>query len=500
MRVAVLLNSKWRAAMRSWALILIALLLDGAVNIGRPSAALAQATTVGEEAQDHKAFELQSDVVKIVATLGQGASAVVQEGFGFIVGEQGDKLVLVTANHVVRSKDAEDRAPQIYFFENQGTHFTGTLEPVYLGQDEGDLAVVLVPNPHFKLVTEAIDPAPCCARGRRVWEIGRQGSWSVQIAPASVLQILPNGVILVEGLLAADTSSGGPLVSSNGIVGMIVGVSGFFSESRPIDLIRKQVSEEWHYPWQLGAATPSRPGVVTPAQFPAAAEVTETPPPPPAELAVPVPASSSATPAAPGVPQEAASSELSVCRGPANENAGSLICDSPSLWQLGGELDNSWRQLPPDRRQQLLGGQREWLRQQNACEGDSTCVERGNRRSLSELEANGAEAPSSGPSSSGGEASSSRPSSKGAMLPSSRPGWCRHKGKTAVEVAVCENAGLWELEARLKAAWRQLAPAMRSEQSKIDWWKQRDACKNDNNISACIARVYRSRISELQAG
>jgi uncharacterized protein len=487
--------------MRSWALILLALLLDGAANIGRASDAFAQAPAVGEEAQDRKAFDLQSNVVKIVAVLGRGSSEVVQEGFGFIVGEQGDELVLVTANHVVRAKGAEDKAPQIYFFENQSTHLTGRLEPVYLRPDEGDLAVVLVPNPHFKLVTDAIDPAPCCARGRRVWEIGRRGNWSVQIAPASVLQILPNGVILVEGLLAEDTSSGGPLVSSNGIMGMIVRVSGFFSEARPIDLIRKQVSERWHYPWQLGPAAPSPPGVVTPAPFPAAPAVAETPPPPPAELAVPVPASSSPAPAAPaGVPQETASSEPSLCRGPANKNVGSLICDSPSLWQLGGELDNSWRQLPPDRRPQLLGDQRNWLQQQNACEGDTECVERGNRRRLSELEANGARAPSSGPSSSDAEAPPSRPSSNGAMVSSSRPGWCRHKGKTAVELAVCENADLWELEVRLSAAWRRLPPVMRSERSKSDWWWQRDACKNDSNMSACIARVYRSRISAYRAG
>ena len=105
--------------MRSWALILIALLLDGAANIGRPSDAFAQAATVGEEAQDRKPFDLQSNVVKIVATLGQGSSAVVQEGFGFIVGEQGDELVLVTANHVVRAKGAEDKAPQSTFLKTR---------------------------------------------------------------------------------------------------------------------------------------------------------------------------------------------------------------------------------------------------------------------------------------------------------------------------------------------------------------------------------------------
>src|SRR5262249_10689975 len=133
-----------------------------------------------------KAMALRPNVVKITATLAQGA--VPQTGFGFIVGQQGNQLVVVTADHVVRGEDpgAEDKAPLITFFENQGSHTKGKLETVRLPKDRGDLAVILVPKPGFiSFVTEAIDAAPA-ARGLPVWLVGRAADWDVPAAPGVV--------------------------------------------------------------------------------------------------------------------------------------------------------------------------------------------------------------------------------------------------------------------------------------------------------------------------
>src|SRR5271165_1592300 len=120
-----------------------------------------------------KAVALSPHVVKITATLGQGS--VPQTGFGFIVGQLGNQLVVITADHVVRGDDpgAEDPAPLITFFENQGSQIKGKLETVRLPKERGDLAVVLVPKPGFvSFVTEAIDTTPV-SRGLPVWLIGR---------------------------------------------------------------------------------------------------------------------------------------------------------------------------------------------------------------------------------------------------------------------------------------------------------------------------------------
>ena len=224
---------------------------------GSSTRALAQAT--GGEG---KAMALRPNVVKITATLGQGA--VPQTGFGFIVGQQANQLVVITADHVVRGDDpgAEDKAPLITFFENQGSQIRGKLETVELPRDRGDLAVILVQKPGFvTFVTEAIDATPA-ARGLPVWLVGRAGDWNIPITPGAVAQIDSfTNEIQVEGLAAQVGSSGGPLISSNGIVGMIVRDNDLYTEATPIEPIQKQVGEKWHYAWQLVPAklSPERP-------------------------------------------------------------------------------------------------------------------------------------------------------------------------------------------------------------------------------------------------
>ena len=110
-----------------------------------------------------------------------------------------------------------------------------------LPKDRGDLAVILVQKPGFvSFVTEAIDATPA-ARGLPVWLVGRAGDWDVPAAPGVVAKIDWYNQIQVEGLAARVGSSGGPLISSNGIVGMIVRDNEIYTEVTPIEPIRRQV-------------------------------------------------------------------------------------------------------------------------------------------------------------------------------------------------------------------------------------------------------------------
>lgn len=202
--------------------------------------------------EDSMPMALRPNVVKITATLGQGIAP--RTGFGFIVGQQQNQLVVVTANHVVRGDepDAEDKAPLITFFLDQGSQARGRLETVGLPTGHGDLAVILVQNPgSATFVRDAIDTTRP-ERGLRVWIVGRGGSWDIPVSPGVVAGTDPfNQSIQVENLAARVGSSGGPLVSSKGIVGMVVNDDGLYTEATPISAIRTQVSEKWHYIWQL---------------------------------------------------------------------------------------------------------------------------------------------------------------------------------------------------------------------------------------------------------
>lgn len=227
-------------------------------------------------AGDAKAIALRPNVVRITATLGQSMSP--QNGFGFIVGQQGNQLVIITADHVVRGEEpgAEDKAPLITFFDNQGTQIAGKLESVRLQRDRGNLAVILVKNPGFvSFVRDAVDAVPA-ARFLQMWLIGRAGNWDVPASPGIVAQ-----VIKVEGLAARVGSSGGPLVSSNGIVGMIVMDNDLYTKATPIEPIQTQVRETWRYPWQLTAARPASPAPRVESRLEAAPPAPPTTRPPP---------------------------------------------------------------------------------------------------------------------------------------------------------------------------------------------------------------------------
>jgi hypothetical protein len=202
--------------------------------------------------EDSKAMALRPNVVKITAKLGQNLGP--QTGFGFIVGQQKNRLVIVTADHVVRGDDpgSEDKTPLITFFLNQGSQVRGTLETVGLPKGQGDLAVILVDNPGFAtFATEAIDIVQP-ERGLKMWVIGRAGGWNIPVSPGVVAGTQPfSQRIQVENLAARVGSSGGPLVSSKGIVGMIVDDDGLYTEATRISSIQTQVRDNWGYVWQL---------------------------------------------------------------------------------------------------------------------------------------------------------------------------------------------------------------------------------------------------------
>jgi hypothetical protein len=106
--------------------------------------------------------------------------------------------------------------------------------------------VILVQKPGFvSFVPDAVDDRPA-ERGRPVWLVGRAGDWNIPAAPGVVAQIDSfSNQIQVEGLAARAGSSGGPLISSNGIVGMIVRDNDLYTEATPIEPIQKQVAERW---------------------------------------------------------------------------------------------------------------------------------------------------------------------------------------------------------------------------------------------------------------
>jgi hypothetical protein len=191
-------------------------------------------------------------VVRIIAHIGAGAAP--RDGFGFVVGEDAGQLYIVTADHLVRGDgpDESDRHPTVIFFQDQGTQYSGDLLGTDLPRGQGDVAVIRlkpVQKIGWKMAAKAAEPV---GRDTKTWFIGKLGEWYVPTRPGFVNEVEPNGTIRLDGLPVSVGTSGAPLISAGGIVGMVVTDASVFSEATPLDVIQRAF-EKWNYPWQLVA-------------------------------------------------------------------------------------------------------------------------------------------------------------------------------------------------------------------------------------------------------
>jgi uncharacterized protein YecT (DUF1311 family) len=236
--------------------------------------------------------------------------------------------------------------------------------------------------------------------------VGRGGDWNIPTAPGIVAQYDPFGLrIKVENLPAAVGSSGGPLISATGIVGMIIVDSSLATEATPIEPIRRQVRDVWRYDWRLAPASAgnggqgARPQIVTTPQAPEPRFPQRQPPPPQP------PAMQPSSPVREMPPlvlnQVPLITAPPVRRGPsylcsdARAPVEVLICQDDTLAGLDVELSDLYRstqsRLSTDRRQQLVMSQRGWIKDRNDCvrwTGSSAvrdCVARAYRDRIVEL-------------------------------------------------------------------------------------------------------------------
>ena len=198
-------------------------------------------------------LDLRQNVVRVTARWKNGAA---YDGFGFLVGARAGTLYVVTADHVVRgdSPDAIDQNPKVTFFGDKGAEYTAELLATRLTPAEGDIAILRLPAPAGFVFRRAATAPARTPRGASVWFVGLLRDWFVPSRSGSVNRVEPNGSIVVEGLNVKVGTSGAPLISAAGIVGMVVADTGMFARATPVDLIERAV-KDWGYPWELTAAS-----------------------------------------------------------------------------------------------------------------------------------------------------------------------------------------------------------------------------------------------------
>jgi hypothetical protein len=221
-----------------------------------PSGAAGQPPSASDEEGVKK---LRVNVVRIDVRF--SSSQTQKTGFGFIVGAEGGQLIIVTANHVVRSNDPDAGESNVTVTFFGGASRQGALLPRHHDAPY-DLAILEVAIPlNFRWVAESIAPSTEIVRNREVWFIGRGGDWYIPSRGSARINDGPDprSIIQVDTTAVLPGTSGAPLLTENGIIGMIVtDTQGVLAKALAIDFIR-QTFDRWGYTWSA-----RRSGEITP--------------------------------------------------------------------------------------------------------------------------------------------------------------------------------------------------------------------------------------------
>lgn len=204
------------------------------------------------EIGDQLADAFKNNVVQLTVKLDDGHQ---QYGFGFIVAEQSGSLYVVTAGHVVRTDDPDVKVESVkaQFYSARGK--SSTARALDLFESDLDLAVLEVQKPSSDFKWNPNTEAPSVDRGDKVWFIGRNREWYVPTdegGAGAISRLEPfERELMAEIHTVRPGTSGAPLFSETGIVGMIIQDETDEVAAVKIKAIKHYVKEKWRQPWDL---------------------------------------------------------------------------------------------------------------------------------------------------------------------------------------------------------------------------------------------------------
>lgn len=198
---------------------------------------------------------LKYNVVKLAVKMENGSE---ENGFGWIIGQDVDRLFIVTADHVVRGEDRMDGPDRIdvRLFGDPSDFYAGTLSEASSFKDL-DIAIVTIKPPNrqpwlYSAISENIE------LNLPVAFIGKSTQWFIPSQSGTLTNKLSNDEaqdnsydLIARGLTAEVGSSGAPLISKNGIIGMIVEHSSEGTGVVSLQEIKKMVVAESKIKWDL---------------------------------------------------------------------------------------------------------------------------------------------------------------------------------------------------------------------------------------------------------
>ncbi|MEM8528190.1 MAG: FISUMP domain-containing protein [Bacteroidota bacterium] len=194
-------------------------------------------------AQTEKAEILKQNVVLFPDT----------DAFGFICGEYNNKLYIVTAGHHIY--DYEGSTVNIEYFKNSNINkdsITHKGKIIKLAE-ENDLALVEVSKPYDFRWKQVCLSKP--TRGEKITIIGKEKEWFVPSRNSTIEDISNEGKVTVNPSPVLPGTSGGPLVTENGIVGIVTDDDGKYAYGLTMKTIIEELFENYQHRFSLKRAS-----------------------------------------------------------------------------------------------------------------------------------------------------------------------------------------------------------------------------------------------------
>jgi len=171
------------------------------------------------------------------------------------VGERYDTLYIVTAEHVVRSSGPDNsitKSVYVRFHHDRGVSLQAEILDV--PNKGADLALIRAPKPAKFKWPENYSYCAHYERGESTWFVGRNKQWFVPLdaEAGSVRNSQPGKDKIIEVAMRSvrPGTSGAPLITRNGVIGLITEDKGDDVFAVPVQLILEFV-QQYNYPWAI---------------------------------------------------------------------------------------------------------------------------------------------------------------------------------------------------------------------------------------------------------
>jgi hypothetical protein len=203
--------------------------------------------------------KFKNNVVQLTTNFDDGRE---ENGFGTVIAEKDNKLYIVTAKHVIYtldekgfvSIDTKTNSVAVKFFSEQGKDYTATL--LKLPNTSLDISLLEIQKPKdYSWSKDFYSKA--IQKGTKVWFIGRSGKWYIPTGSfiGSVNDVSSDDEILIDINSIQPGTSGAPLISADGMVGLIFEDAAGGAKAYPVDKLIKLITKTWNYEWQMNLNT-----------------------------------------------------------------------------------------------------------------------------------------------------------------------------------------------------------------------------------------------------